>query len=123
MVKAVKTTYKKRYYYNRTSKASFNRIARNYAKARFDWCGRIQLTSQYIRFAENTAAAVTIFTILNSCPDFNSYKQLFQSFKITGVAVEITSQYNTDDLVYTGIYAFGLLTDADGGNLTHVVDN
>ena len=115
--------YKRRGYYRYYKRKKFNNIAKNYAKARFDWATRIQLTSQYIRFSENTAAAITVYYILNNCPDYNSYKQLYQSFKITGLAVDISSQYNSDDLVYTGIYAFGLLTDADGGNLTSVVES
>lgn len=114
----------RRYYrgYGRASKKVFNKIASNYTKAKFDVSKRILVTTQYIRF-ESGASTIAISDILDASPDYNMYRQLYLSMKITGVAATVVPMVRTNNYTGAGSYVMGLLTDNDGDGFGNIVES
>ena len=118
MVKA-KKSYKKKSSY--ISKKNFLRIASNYSRVKFDLSRRFLLSSQNFQF-ENASETLSIADILTACPDFQWYRQLYQSMKVTGVAATIVPMLSSSDFATDGSYTFALLTDTDGLGFGNVVE-
>lgn len=121
----VKRYYRKKnyYYYRRASKAAFNKIASNYSKAKLDVLKRILLSSEYIRWDNPNSTTVTLHDLINSSPDFQMYRQLYMSMKLTGVVAMVVPMIKTSAYAGIGSYALGLLTDNDGDNFANVVES
>lgn len=84
-----KTATKRKY--KKCSKAQFNYIASHYHKTVLTCSFRIQYNSSVCKFVgvgvDNIA---NIQDLLTSCADWNTYKTLFLSYKITGMSVEFS---------------------------------
>lgn len=81
-----KKTYNKKKRYNK--KFSFYKAISNYHKTKLSCSYRIELNQVEIKWlgiGNNNIATVT--DLLNSCADWNTYKTLFLSYKLTGVKV------------------------------------
>ena len=77
--------YYRKYYYRKYNRA---KILRNYFKARLDTSMRAALDTAGFKFIENNATSRNLAQVLESCSDWNAFKQLFHTFKLTGVAME-----------------------------------
>lgn len=120
----VKRYYRKKsYYYKRASKAAFNKIASNYTKCKLDVSRRILLSSQYIRWDDPNNSLVALSELIAASPDYNMYRQLYLSFKITGVAVQVVPMLHTNNFVGTPSVVMGLLTDNDGNGFGNIVES
>lgn len=109
--------------YTRATKAAFNKIASNYTKVKLDVSRRILVTAQNIRWDVPNAAVVTLSELIDASPDYNMYRQLYLTMKITGVAVSVVPMIRSGDYAGAGSYVMGLLTDNDGGNFGNVVES
>lgn len=81
-----KKTYKKKKRYNK--KFSFYKAISNYHKTKLSCSYRIELNQVEIKFlgiGNNNIATIT--DLLNSCADWNTYKTLFLSYKLTGMKI------------------------------------
>lgn len=115
----------RRYYgrYGRASKKVFNKIASNYTKVKLDVSRRILVTAQNIRWDVPNAAIVPISDLIDASPDYNMYRQLYLSMKITGVAVVVVPMLRSGDYTGAGSFVMGLLTDNDGENFGNIVES
>ena len=77
--------YYRKYYYRKYNRA---KILRNYFKARLDTSMRAALDTAGFKFIENNATSRNLAQVLESCSDWNAFKQLFHTFKLPGVAME-----------------------------------
>lgn len=95
--------YKRRKY---SRKRTFNRIAKNYFKVRLDCVQTIQHTTDATVFRENNGAQRTVSALLELCNDWDMYRRLFHSFKLTGIAMEVvplTASPNQQGQPYTSL--------------------
>lgn len=121
-----KSGYRKRYYYRRYyySKA---KLMRNYFKARLDTSMRAALDTAGFKFIENNATSRNLAQVLESCSDWVAYKQLFHTFKVTGIAMEavpnlpIAGQDNRP-FAANGTYCVGLITSGDTQNYANLLE-
>lgn len=115
----------RRYYrgYGRASKKVFNKIASNYTKVKFDVSKRILVSTQNIRWDNPNATTVSISTLIDLSPDYQMYRQLYLSMKVTGVAVVVVPMLRSNNYTGAGSYVMGLLTDNDGDNFGNIVES
>lgn len=110
MVKTYRRRYR-RYRYNRS------KIMRNYFKAKLDVIQKVLWTSDGVKFvSEGSANSKPIPTLLELCPDWATWRLLFHSFKLTGIAVEVAPNYpsaRNGDAEFTGAAVLALLTSRD----------
>lgn len=81
-----KKTYKKKKRYSK--RFNFYKAISNYHKTKLSCSYRIELNQVEIKWlgiGNNNIATVT--DLLNSCADWNTYKTLFLSYKLTGIKV------------------------------------
>ena len=89
MVKGKKTynkTYKKSYS-AKVSKYQFNYIASNYFKAKLSISKRIIYDSTQCRFIPGNLEILQIYNLMAECPDLDSLKKMFLSYKLTGLGI------------------------------------
>lgn len=133
-----KNYYKKKYYSNKVSKRQFNYIASHYYKAKLSTTFRIRSdtdTCQFLPFNDNKYA---ISQLISACPDWGSMKKMFQSYKLTGIAVTIapipiqdqavnvTTQTGTFPVTYNSIVsapAFGIITTYDESAYADIIES
>ena len=88
MAKKTYRRYYRRYFYNR------NKIMRNYFKAKLDTVQKVLWTGDGVKFITGgTSTNKPIPTLLQLCPDWESWRLLFHSFKLTGLSVEVAPNY------------------------------
>ena len=110
---------RKKYY----RKKNFNKIASNYSKAKLDVSKRIMATTQGMRWDNPNATTVAISDLIDASPDYNMYRQLYMSFKLTGIAVNVTPMLRSNNFSTVGAICLGLLTDNDGDTFANVVES
>lgn len=117
----MKKTYtgKKRYYYYK--RKTFNNAIRNYNRARFDKAYTIFMTSQGIKF-DTGETTIDISKVLENSPDFQMYRQLYQSFKISGIALLIVFGLHSSTIGGIVSPTVSLLTASDGVNFGNTVE-
>lgn len=115
---------KRRYYRNRrVSRRAFNKIASNYTKCKLDVSRRILLNSQAVRWDDPNNSVVAISELIDASPDYNMYRQLYLSFKITGCLVQVVPMLHTNNFAGIPSIVVGLLTDNDGDGFGNVVES
>lgn len=132
----VRKAYKKRRRY--TSKAAFNYIASHYYKAKLSTTFRIRVNSESCMFLPNNDNKYPISELISTCPDWGAMKKMFQSYKLTGIAVTIspipvaeqavnvTTQTGTFPVMYTNVVsapAFGIVTIYDGTDYADIIES
>lgn len=115
---------KRRYYrrFRRVSKRAFNKIASNYTKAKLDVSKRIFLGINGVHW-ENNATTITLGDLIDVSPDYNMYRQLYLSFKLTGIAASVVPMLHTVNLNGASSIVLGLLTDNDGDGFANIVES
>lgn len=136
MKTTVKKTYRKRRRY--TSKAAFNYIASHYYKAKLSTSLRIKLDTNECLFLPNNANTYKISELISQCPDWGAMKKMFQSYKLTGIAVTIspipTSSQSVDVQTITGTFpvmyhnivsapVFGIVTIYDDTSYNNIIES
>ena len=118
-----KRTYRRYYrknFYNRA------KILRNYFKARLDTSMRAALDTAGFKFIENNATSRNLAQVLESCSDWNAYKQLFHTFKLTGLAMEAIPNLPiagaSAPFAANGTYCVGLITSGDTQNYANLLE-
>lgn len=116
---------KRRYYRRnrRVSRRAFNKIAANYTKAKLDVAKRIILNNQQIRWDNPNATTVSFSDLIDLSPDYNMYRQLYLSFKLTGVSVSVVPMLHTANFAGASSVVLGMLTDNDGDGFANVVES
>lgn len=80
---------KKKYYgYRKRRKAAFYKAISNYHKTKLTFSDRIALTHADVVFLSTNNNVLSLSTSLGAAPDWNLYKDLFLSYKLTGIAFE-----------------------------------
>lgn len=120
MVKGQKKNY---WSYRRYRKSQFNKVASNYTKVRFDKSYRILLSHLAINFAETNQPIISLTNMIQGSPDFQMYRQLYQSMKITGFALYVTPMLRSNNYAGMSTVALALQTDNDGNNVGNVVES
>lgn len=109
---------KYRKYYKSYKKRQFNYIAKNYIKVQCDCCFRLYSSPDFFRASINNLSTLPVSTILQQSSDFAKAIQMYQSMKLTGLAMEIV--YMGDDGNYNlngNMLIAALLTTNDGTSL------
>ena len=105
-----------------SKKKTFNYVSRNYNRARFDKVYSLLMTSQGMKF-DNGEDSVGLFKVLEQSPDFQMYRQLYQSFKVTGVAICVVFGLRGSEAIAGPVApAISFLTPSDGTNFGNVVE-
>lgn len=112
-------TYKSSY----TKKSNFNKIARNYFKAKFSISRRIGYDTAGIKFIEDNDFKKTISSLLTECPDFKKFQQIFHTMKLTGILIQTAPNTPTDGTVALGTMVLGLQTVNDTEVFADVVES
>lgn len=115
MAKTYKRKYRKRY--------SINKLLRNYYKAKLDYLIRIKYQQSGVMFIEWNTNAKPLADLIAACKDWDYYKRLFHSFKLTGVSLEISPGVPQGNFVSNGALVLGLITSADPTDFSTVVDS
>lgn len=120
MAKRTYRRYYRRNFYNRV------KIMRNYFKARLDTSMRAALDTAGFKFIENNASTRNLAQVLESCSDWNAYKQLFHTFKLTGLAMEAIPNLpiagQASPFAANGTYCVGLITQGDTTNYANLLE-
>lgn len=108
---------KRRYkrYYKSYKKKNFNYIAKNYVKIQCDTIFRLYSSPDFFRASINNLSTIPTSTLLQQSSDFAKAIQMYQSMKMTGIALEI--MYMGDDSNYQlngNVLTAALLTTNDG---------
>lgn len=111
--------YRRKYY----RKYNLYKVMRNYFKAKLDYLLRIKYFNSGLNFIEWTTNAKPIADLLGSCKDWDYYKRLFHSFKLTGMALEISPGVPQGNFVSNGALVLGLITSGDPTDFNTVVDS
>lgn len=106
----------------RVTRRMFNRIAGNYTRARLDVSRRVMLSQNGVQW-ENNATTITLGDLIDTSPDYNMYRQLYLSFKLTGIAVSVVPMLHTANLNGASSIVLGLLTDNDGDGFANIVES
>lgn len=111
----VKKTYKK--FYFKRNLYYRNKIMRNYFKAKLDVIQKVLWTGDGIKFITGGSSdSKAIPALLELCPDWSTWRLLFHSYKLTGVAVEVVPNAPSttgNDAEFTGSAVLALLTSRD----------
>lgn len=89
---------------------------RNYFKARMDYVMRIIQDTTGVKFAEWNVNYKNINGLLEACSDWPAYTKLFHTFKLTGLAMEVSPSVPIpQDGIYNanGSVLLALLTSSD----------
>lgn len=82
------TNYKKNYYLRR--KKYFCFVAYNYSKAKLSTSKRIHLNSEHCQFITDNLETITVSALIGECPDWAKYRDLYLSYRLTGIKIECT---------------------------------
>lgn len=115
--------YRKYRRYYRKVKA---RILRNYFKGKLDTVQKVTWTGNGAFFVTGGQGTTrTLSDLLQLCGDWQYYRQIFHTYKVTGLAMELTPNPATrgDGTQFTGAACIGLLTTRDIANWTNVTES
>lgn len=99
---AKKINYKKKTYFKKATKRQFNYIASHYHKTVLTTHFRIELTSNVVRFVgAGTDNYISIQDLIMTCADWETYRKLFLSYKLTGISLEFSPAPITPAVVPT----------------------
>ena len=137
MVKG-KKTYKKNYF-KKATKAQFNYIASHYHKTVLTTQFRIEMNPQTIRFVgAGTDNHADIQDLIRTCADYETYKKLFLSYKVTALSLEFspapivpaivpsTTTTGTFPVTSSNMYsvpAFGFLAFTDAVDYQSIIES
>lgn len=109
MVKYRRRYYRRNYsnYYNTFLKS----IAR-YHYTKLTCFGQILLDQTGIKFAVNSSQILLASTALNSCNDWEKYKNLFLSYKVRGIKVTLVPNID-QGIDFRGTASFGYVSNSD----------
>lgn len=139
----VKFTYYKKPFYKKNyslkaTKRQFNYIASHYYKAKLSTTIRIKLDTSACNFLPNNQATYRIADLISSCPDWGLLKKMFQSYKLTGIALTIvpipvqdqslnvTTNTGTFPIAANAIVsapAIGILTTYDENSYAEIIES
>ena len=88
MAKTAKKGYAKSWRWSRKKYFSF--VAYNYTKAKLSTSKRIDLTTQHCQFIGDNLEVLPVSTLIGECPDWNKYRDLYLSYRLTGIKIECT---------------------------------
>lgn len=77
---------KRRLYYRRRRKFAFYRAISNYHKTKLTYTTRLALTQTSCIFLAQNTNVLQLSACLSSAPDWDVYKNIFLSYKLTGIA-------------------------------------
>ena len=113
-IKMVKRRYSRR--------RNFNRIAKNYFKAKLSISKRIGYDTSGVKFLEDNTDTKTVSSLLGECPDMKKFQQLFQSMKLTGILVETAPNPISEETTALGCITLGLQTKNDTDVFADIVE-
>lgn len=106
-------------------KRKIQKVMRNYLKVKLDCVQTIQHSTDGTIFRENNQTSRTLAALLELCNDWGMYRQLFHSFRLTGVAfqvVPLSTSPNGQGLPYTSLstIVLALQTNRDNADFNSV---
>lgn len=118
-----KYTRGRKYFFGKKNKY---RIMKNYFKAKLDTVQKIAWNDQGANFITgNTGTTRNLNDLIQLCPDWGHWRELFHTYKLTGVKVEISPNFPTfgSNYVFQGAACMGLLTTRDISNWNNVSES
>lgn len=109
----VKRRYKR---YGYRKRGSVAKIMRNYFKAKMDYVMRVAYDSSGVKFLEWNASQKNINGLLEACSDWAPYTKIFHTFKLTGIAMEVSPNHpiaNEGVFSANGSVILAILTGGD----------
>ena len=100
----------------------FYKAISNYHHVKLSTSDIVEYSGSTIKFVANNGNFVPIETLLQGCPDFKTYRDLFVSFKVRSISVHAVPLCNVSDFV-GGSAFLALLSDNENPNLTTCVDS
>lgn len=119
---------KKRNYYKYYSRKNMNKVMRNYFKARLDTIQKVLWNNDGIHFVTTAQGTDrTLADLVQLCNDWDSWRTVFHSFKITGMAVEVNPAFPSVSAnqtpSYAGMAVLSLLTTRDNSNWNNATES
>lgn len=111
--------YRRKYY----RKYNLYKVMRCYHKAKLDYLIRIKYMQSGLMFIEWSTNAKPLADLIAACKDWDYYKRLFHSFKLTGMALEISPGIPQGNFVSNGAVVLGIITSGDPTDFSTVVDS
>lgn len=81
-----------RRYYRRNGYRRFKYLISSYHATKLTYVENIRLATNELIFVKNNSDRIRIGDIVALCPDFEAYKKIFLSFKVTGIKITVTPQ-------------------------------
>lgn len=112
--------------YTRRYRRRAKRIMRNYFKAKLDTVQKVQWTEAGANFVTgSTGNTRTVQDLLQLCNDWQYWRQLFHTYKLTGIAVRITpnAPTSTNGTQFAGAACLSMLTTRESANWTNAIES
>lgn len=112
---------KKKTYSNYYAKRNMLKVMRNYFKARLDTVQKVVWNTDGIHFVTTSQGTNrTLADLIQLCNDWDSWRTVFHSFKITGMAVEVNPAFPSISAnqtpAYAGMAVLSFITSRDSSN-------
>ena len=116
-------TYKKKNAAYGSKKAKFYKSVANYHSAKLSFATGIQYVGNTATFAINSSTNFIIGDGLGNCDDWNKYRQLFMSYKLRGILIEVVPHPAPVSPSFVGdAVVIGTLTSDDTVSFKSVVE-
>lgn len=96
---------------------------RNYLKAKLDCIQTIQQSTEFTNFRENNQTSRSISALLELCNDWGMYRQLFHSFRLTGLAIQVTPLSTSAGYTSASSIVLALQTNRDNNDFNSISES
>lgn len=120
MVKTI-TKYNRRNYWKRR-KYMFYKAVRNYHYVKLSNTDLVEYSGAKIYFNSNNGNYANISDILNGCPDFSLYRDLYVSMQVRAIAIQVTPCCNVKDFIGGSAY-IALLANNENVDIPSCTDS
>ena len=108
--------------YWRRNGYSFYKAVKNYHYVKLSISDLVEYTGNKITFLSNNGNVASISDILNGCPDFKLYRDLYVSMQVRSISVQVTPCCNIDNFVGGAAY-IALLANNETVTITSCEDS
>ena len=100
----------------------FYKAIKNYHYVKLSISDLIEYSGSSIKFLSNNGDHAAIGDILNGCPDFKLYRDLYVSMQVRAIAVQVTPCCNMENFIGGAAY-IALLANNETVNITACEDS
>lgn len=122
MVSGIKKTYRTRGTYWRRRKYMFYKSVKNFHYAKLSFATTVEYTNT-IKFAVNNSNQIKISDAITQCDDWLAYAKLFLTFRLRGIAIQVTPIGRSTPDFSGNAAAIGLITPTDTASFKALVES